>query len=242
MKRRLILLTIFVFAGIFICLVLRSQAQISQESSLTVAQPQAGPFVLEDLPYGKDALEPFISSKTLSFHYDKHHRGYLNKLNGLVSGTEFAGLTLEDIMKKTFGRAEEEDIFNNAAQVWNHTFYWKSLSPNRGGKPIGKIADRINADFGSYEDFIEEFCEVGAAQFGSGWVWLVENDGILSIVKTGNAENPISQNKGRPILVVDVWEHAYYLDYQNRRKDHIRMIMENLINWEFAENNFCPDR
>lgn len=242
MKRKSILIAIFISAGIYISLALLSQAQTSKENSLMVMQPQAGPFILEVLPYGKDALEPFISSKSLSFHYDKHHRGYLNKLNELVSGTDFSALTLEDVMKKTSGKAEVKDIFNNAAQVWNHAFYQKSLSPGGGGKPIGKIADRINADFGSYEGFIEEFCKVGTAQFGSGWVWLVENEGILSIIKTGNAENPISQNNGKPILVVDVWEHAYYLDYQNRRKDYIRIIIDNLINWKFAEDNFCLDK
>ncbi|MDD4982214.1 MAG: superoxide dismutase, partial [Candidatus Omnitrophica bacterium] len=162
------------------------------------------------------------------------------KLNELVSGTELADLTLEDIMKKTSGVAEQENIFNNAAQVWNHTFYWKSLSPNGGGRPLGNIADRINKDFGSYEDFINQFCEIGTAQFGSGWVWLVENECVLSIIRTSNAENPISQNQGKPVFVIDVWEHAYYLDYQNRRKDHIRIIMEKLINWEFAEKNLTP--
>jgi Fe-Mn family superoxide dismutase len=224
MKRRLILLTLFISAGILIFFIFFSQAQ-------------EGPFLLEGLPYGKDALEPVISSKTLSFHYDKHHRGYLHKLNELVSGTELADLTLEDIMKKTSGVAEQENIFNNAAQVWNHTFYWKSLSPNGGGRPLGNIADRINKDFGSYEDFINQFCEIGTAQFGSGWVWLVENECVLSIIRTSNAENPISQNQGKPVFVIDVWEHAYYLDYQNRRKDHIRIIMEKLINWAFAEKN-----
>jgi superoxide dismutase, Fe-Mn family len=198
-------------------------------------------FLLQALPYEEGALEPVISSKTLSVHYGKHHKGYLNKLNELVAGTEFAGMELEDIIEKTAGKPDKAGIFNNAAQVWNHTFYWNSLSPKGGGRPAGNMANRIDADFKGYENFAKQFSETGTMQFGSGWVWLIEDKGILKIVKTGNAENPISQKTGKAILVLDVWEHAYYLDYQNKRKDHLDMVIEKLINWEFAEDNLNRD-
>ena len=198
-------------------------------------QTKSGTFVLPALPYDQSALEPIISAKTLSFHYGKHHQAYLNKLNELAAGTEFAGLPLEDVIVKTAGQADKAGIFNNAAQVWNHTFYWSSLSPKGGGRPSGQIGKRIDAAFGSYENFVKQFCETGLAQFGSGWVWLVEDAGALKIIKTPNAENPISQKKGKPVLVLDLWEHAYYLDYQNRRNDYLKTVIEKLINWEFAQ-------
>ncbi len=200
-------------------------------------QAKAEPFVLPALPYKENALEPVISERTLSFHYGKHHRGYLNKLNELVEGTELAEVGIEELIEKTANKADQAAIFNNAAQVWNHTFYWNSLRPAGGGQPAGSIAKRIVADFGSFENFVKQFSEMGAAQFGSGWVWLVEEDGVLKIIRTSNAENPISQKKGRAILVLDVWEHAYYLDYQNRRLDYLKVIIDKLINWEFAEEN-----
>lgn len=207
-----------------------------------MAQSSQGQFVLPALPYEENALEPVISAKTISFHYGKHHQAYVNKLNELVAGTDLAGLALEDVIAKTAGQPDKAGIFNNAAQVWNHTFYWNSLSPNGGGRPSGVIGKRIEADFGSYENFAKQFADAGLAQFGSGWVWLVDDGGILKILKTPNAENPMSQKKGRALLVIDVWEHAYYLDYQNRRNDYLKTVIEKLINWEFAEKNLIQDR
>ena len=213
-----------------------------QERSPSMAQSSQGQFVLPALPYEENALEPVISAKTISFHYGKHHQAYVNKLNELVAGTDLAGLALEDVIAKTAGQPDKAGIFNNAAQVWNHTFYWNSLSPNGGGRPSGVIGKRIEADFGSYENFAKQFADAGLAQFGSGWVWLVDDGGILKILKTPNAENPMSQKKGRALLVIDVWEHAYYLDYQNRRNDYLKTVIEKLINWEFAEKNLIQDR
>lgn len=207
-----------------------------------MVQAKSGSFVLPALPYAEDVLEPVISAKTLSFHYGKHHQAYLNKLNELVSGTEFTDLKLEDVIIKTAGQSDKAGIFNNAAQVWNHTFYWNSLSPKGGGKPSGQIGKKIDADFGSYENFVKQFSEAGVSQFGSGWVWLVEEAGVLKIIKTANAENPISQKKGKPILVIDLWEHAYYLDYQNRRVDYLKTVIDKLINWDFAEINLTQSK
>jgi len=214
-----------------------AQTEKNEERSSTMKQNKSGSFVLPVLPFEENALEPVISAKTLSFHYGKHHQAYVNKLNELIAGTEFADLTLEEVIVKTAGRADKAGIFNNAAQVWNHTFYWSSLSPKGGGKPSGKIGKKMESDFGSYENFVKQFNEAGMGQFGSGWVWLVEDGGVLKILKTTNAENPLSQNKGAPLLVLDVWEHAYYLDYQNLRNDYLKMVIEKLINWEFAEKN-----
>ena len=213
------------------------KSEINHKRSLAMAQIKSEPFILPALPYKEDALEPVISAKTLSFHYGKHHQAYVNKLNELTAGTEFAGMKLEDVIVKTAGLADKAGIFNNAAQVWNHTFYWSSLSPKGGGKPTGKIGEKIESDFGSYENFAKQFAEAGVGQFGSGWVWLVEDGGVLKIVKTPNAENPMSQKKGKALLVIDVWEHGYYLDYQNRRGDYLKMVIEKLLNWEFAAKN-----
>ncbi len=237
MKTRTVLLIAFILNIFLFYPILGAKAEVTQERSPAMEEAKTGIFILPALPYGESALEPVISAKTLGFHYGKHHRGYVNKLNELISGTKFAGLKLEEIIEQTAGKAENAGIFNNAAQVWNHTFYWNSLSPNGGGKPAGMIGKKIEADFGSYENFVQQFSEIGTAQFGSGWVWLVEDGGTLKIVKTANAENPISQKKGKPILVLDVWEHAYYLDYQNRRSDHLKTMIDKLINWEFVEKN-----
>ncbi len=218
------------------------EAAVVQERSPSMAQPSQGQFVLPAIPYEENALEPVISAKTISFHYGKHHQAYVNKLNELVAGTDLAGLALEDVIAKTAGQPDKAGIFNNAAQVWNHTFYWNSLSPTGGGRPSGVIGKRIEADFGSYENFAKQFADAGLAQFGSGWVWLVDDEGILKILKTSNAENPMSQKKGRALLVIDVWEHGYYLDYQNRRNDYLKTVIEKLINWEFAEKNLTQYR
>jgi Fe-Mn family superoxide dismutase len=187
----------------------------------------AEPFTLPALPYDQKALEPYITANTLSFHYGKHHQAYVNNLNNLVSGNEFADQSLEEIIKNTAGNADKAGIFNNAAQVWNHTFYWNSLSPKGGGEPKGAVADKIKGAFGSTENFIKEFTQAGMTQFGSGWAWLVKD-----------AENPMSQGQGTALLTLDVWEHAYYLDYQNRRNDYLETAIKNLINWEFANQNW----
>ncbi|GLI34896.1 superoxide dismutase [Desulforhabdus amnigena] len=192
---------------------------------------------LPDLPYAKNALEPYLSARTLEFHHDKHHKAYVDNTNKLIEGTDLANLDLEEIIKKVAGDASKAGIFNNAAQVWNHTFYWKCMKPNGGGTPTGAIAQKINADFGSYEKFVEEFKTAGATQFGSGWAWLVLNGDRLQVTKTPNAENPLVQGM-KPVLVVDVWEHAYYLDYQNRRPDYLITFVDKLINWDFVNSCF----
>jgi len=192
--------------------------------------------VLPDLPYAKDALAPVISANTLEFHYGKHHKAYVDNGNKLIAGSELADADLETIIKKTAGDAAKAGIFNNAAQVWNHTFYWRSLSPQGGGPPTGAIAAKITAAFGNYDKFAEELKNAGVTQFGSGWAWLVLDGGQLKIMKTANADTPIAHGL-KPILTIDVWEHAYYLDYQNRRPDYLTAVIEKLLNWDFANRN-----
>ncbi|MCA9731269.1 MAG: superoxide dismutase [Deferribacteres bacterium] len=191
--------------------------------------------VLPDLPFPKNALEPHISEKTLSFHYEKHHNAYVTNTNKLITGTDLENASLEAIMKKSATDPSLSGLFNNSAQVWNHSFYWNCLEGNGGGKPTGEIADRINADFGSYEKFLEAFKTAGATQFGSGWAWLVLNGDKLEITKTANADTPLVHNQ-KPLLTVDVWEHAYYLDYQNRRPDYLSIFTDKLINWDFVNS------
>ena len=190
--------------------------------------------ILPELPYAKDALSPHISARTLDFHHGKHHAAYVEKLNGLIAGTELAADTLESIIKKTANDASKAAIFNNAAQAWNHAFYWQSMKPSEasgGGLPAGAIAQKINAAFGSYEKFAQEFKNAGLSQFGSGWAWLVVKEGRLEITKTANADTPIAHGLV-PVLTVDVWEHAYYLDYQNKRGDYLDVFIKHLINWD----------
>lgn len=185
---------------------------------------------LPQLPYEPNALEPVISAKTIEFHYGKHHQAYVNNLNKLLPGSPFEGASLEEIVKKAEGA-----IFNNAAQVWNHTFYWESFSPKGGGEPKGKLMEAIEDSFGNFAKFREEFSQAAATLFGSGWAWLVENQaGMLEIVKESNAGNPMRAGK-KPLLTCDVWEHAYYLDYQNRRPDYIESFWK-LIDWKKVEN------
>ncbi|QTA79123.1 Superoxide dismutase [Desulfonema limicola] len=191
---------------------------------------------LAKLPYAENALEPYISAKTVSFHYGKHHTGYVNNINNLIPGTAFAKMSLKDIIIKTKGQADYAGIFNNAAQVYNHTFYWDSMKPGGGGIPEGRIGEKIKASFGSYEKFAHAFTEAAGSQFGSGWAWLVKNQEGLEIIKTANADTPIAHGI-TPIIVIDVWEHAYYLDYQNKRGDYIKTWLEHLVNWDFAEKN-----
>ena len=191
---------------------------------------------LPDLPYAKDGLAPYISANTLDFHHGKHHRAYVDNTNKLIVGTDLANESLETIVKKTVGDAAKSGLFNNAAQVWNHSFYWQCMKPNGGGKPTGKVADKINEAWGSFDKFAEELKNAGVTQFGSGWAWLVLDGGKLKVTKTANADTPIAHGV-KPLLTVDVWEHAYYLDYQNRRPDYLSTFIEKLINWDFVNAN-----
>ncbi len=191
---------------------------------------------LPDLPYPKDALEPHISAKTLEFHHDKHHNAYVTKGNDLLKGTGMENEDVEDIIKKIAGDDSKSGIFNNVAQVWNHTFYWHCMKKVGGGKPTGRIAEKIDSDLGGYDKFVEEFKAAGAGQFGSGWAWLALEGDKLKIVKTLNADNPLTKGM-KPLLTVDVWEHAYYLDYQNRRPDYLTTFVDHLINWDFVSKN-----
>jgi len=187
---------------------------------------------LPPLPYAQDALEPHISKETLEFHYGKHHNTYVVKLNGLIEGTPDADKSLEEIVKNSSG-----GMFNNAAQVWNHTFYWNCLSPNGGGEPSGAVADAINNAFGSFADFKSKFTDSAVGNFGSGWTWLVKNaDGSLAIVNTSNAGTPLTEDGVTPLLTVDVWEHAYYIDYRNARPSYMDAFW-NLVNWDFVASN-----
>jgi Fe-Mn family superoxide dismutase len=194
------------------------------------------PVVLPALPYPENALEPVISAKTVGFHYGKHNKGYVDNLNKLTAGSEYAGADLETIIRATAGKPEKAAVFNNAAQAWNHTFYWKSLAPNGGGVPTGKVAEMVNAAFGGYEAFKKELQSAAVTQFGSGWAWLVLDGDKLKVVKTSNADNPLTSG-AKPVLVIDVWEHAYYLDYQNRRADYVAAVIDKLLNWTFASQN-----
>lgn len=188
------------------------------------------------LPYPENALEPHLSAKTLSFHYGKHHHGYASKLKELVQGTPFAEMGLEKIVTETADKAAHKAVFNNAAQVWNHTFYWRSMKPGGGGEPDVALMQRFIKDFGSFRAFVEQFRTAALGVFGSGWAWLVEDAGVLKIVQTANADTPIAHGQ-KPLLTVDVWEHAYYLDYQNRRADYVDAFIAHLIDWSFVAKN-----
>lgn len=191
---------------------------------------------LPSLPYDKDALSPFISANTLDFHHGKHHKAYVDNLNKLIEGTDLDKLSLPEIIKISSKDTAKTGIFNNAAQAWNHAFYWHCLKAGGGGKPGGKIGKMIDAAWGSYEKFAEELKNAGATQFGSGWAWLILEGKDLKIVKTANADTPLAHDQ-KPLLTIDVWEHAYYLDYQNRRPDYLAAVIQNLINWDFVTAN-----
>ena len=193
-------------------------------------------FVLPRLPYAEDALAPVISAQTLSFHHGKHHKTYVDTLNNLIVDTEFADEPLELIITATAGKPDRAAIFNNAAQAWNHTFYWNSLAHKAPSQPKGELADKIAAAFGSFESFKKEWARAAASVFGSGWAWLVAENDEVKIAKTRNAEVPFTKGQV-PLLTIDVWEHAYYLDYQNRRADYLKAVIDELINWEFAAAN-----
>ncbi|MDD9969878.1 MAG: superoxide dismutase [Myxococcales bacterium] len=186
---------------------------------------------LPPLPWAEDALAPIISAETLQYHYGKHHAAYVTKLNDAIAGTDMAGKSLEDIVKSSSG-----GVFNNAAQVWNHTFYWNSMKPGGGGQPSGAVGDAIQESFGGYDKFRTEFANAAATQFGSGWAWLVLDGGKLAITKTPNAETPLT-GSAKPILTIDVWEHAYYIDFRNARPKYIDAYLDNLVNWDFANKN-----
>ena len=195
-------------------------------------------FSLLKLPYEENALEPVISARTLLFHHGKHHAGYVAKLNELVEGTPYSGRPLDEVVTRTAKDPAAKSIFNNAAQAWNHDFYWRSMRPKGGGKPGGTLGGAIERDFGGLAEFRTAFAKAAAGEFGSGWAWLVaDKDGRLKIVATDDADTPIVRGE-KPLLTIDVWEHAYYLDYQNRRPDYIAAWLDKLINWEFAERNF----
>jgi superoxide dismutase, Fe-Mn family len=194
------------------------------------------PLTLPALPYADNALAPIISANTLGFHYGKHHQAYVDNLTKLVTGTVFADLPLVKIITTAEGVADKMAIFNNAAQTWNHTFFWNSLKPNGGGEPPAKLKEKIEASFGSVDACKKELSTAAMAQFGSGWAWLVLDGDTLKVIKTGNAATPITTSS-KPLLTIDVWEHAYYLDYQNRRADYVNAVLDKLINWDFAADN-----
>ncbi len=197
---------------------------------------KAAVHVLPPLPYAESALDPVISANTIGFHYGKHHKGYVETLNKLIAGTELANLSLEKLIAETAGKADKVAIFNNAAQTWNHTFYWRSLRPKGGGAPPAALMQRIDASFGNLDACRKELASAATTQFGSGWAWLVLEADKLKVVKTGNAETPLAKGV-KPLLTIDVWEHAYYLDYQNRRADYVNAVLDKLINWGFAADN-----
>ncbi|MBI5548616.1 MAG: superoxide dismutase [Deltaproteobacteria bacterium] len=212
------------------------QAEPSPPAS-TATKP-AGPVTLPPLPYAKDALAPAISANTLSFHYGKHHQAYVDKTRELVAGTDLATKPLEDIVRAAATDPARVTLFNNAAQAWNHGFYWKSLAPSGGGAPTGALLDKVKRDFGSVDDLKKQLVEAAVSQFGSGWAWLVLDADKLKVIKTANAETPLVKSL-KPLLTVDVWEHAYYLDYQNRRKDHVQAVVDKLLHWGFAATNLA---
>lgn len=193
-------------------------------------------FTLPPLPYAKNALVPHISEQTLEFHYGKHHQTYLTNLNNLVAGTQNESKSLEELINMSAGKADMGGIFNNAAQVWNHTFFWNCMKPNGGGTPMGQLLKKLEANFGSYEKFATDFKQAALTQFGSGWAWLVQEGDKLKITKTANADLPMVHGQ-KALLTCDVWEHAYYLDYQNRRADFVQTFLDHLVNWDFVGTN-----
>ena len=213
-------------------------SMLALERGTPLLAQSPSPIQLPPLPYDHSALAPVISPNTMSFHYGKHHRAYVDNLNRLTTGTDLANSSLEEIVKKTAGLPEKQAIFNNAAQDWNHTFYWKSLRANGGGKPSGVLGKSIEATFGSFENFRLAFATAAINHFGSGWAWLVSDAGALKVLSTANADLPLVHGQN-PLLTIDVWEHAYYLDYQNRRADYVNAVIDKLLNWDFAAENLA---
>ncbi len=214
----------------------RLKGQGGSLSSLASTDIQDDIIKLPKLQYARNALEPYISQNTINYHYGKHHQGYVTNINKMIKGTYLESKTLEEIIKISHRDKNKVAIFNNAAQIWNHNFYWHSMKPKGGGKPSDKLLNKIIADFGSFENFVMEFKTAAISQFGSGWAWLVLENNKLKITRTGNAENPLTTN-ATALLTIDVWEHAYYLDYQNARPNYIDIFMEHLVNWNFVEQN-----
>jgi superoxide dismutase, Fe-Mn family len=205
---------------------------------MATAATSSTPLTLPPLPYAENALEPVISAKTLSFHYGKHHKTYVETTNKLIVGTELADRPLEEIVTATAGKADRVALFNNAAQAWNHQFYWQSLKPNGGGSPPAALKQKIEESFGSLDACKKELSATAVGQFGSGWAWLVLEGAKLKVIKTANADTPLTQG-AKPLLTIDVWEHAYYLDYQNKRVDYANALIDKLLNWEFAARNLA---
>lgn len=214
---------------------MRNQVCGAVVAGMLVACNGFGAFQVPPLPYAENALEPVISARTLSFHYGKHHQGYADALNKLIAVSELESMPLAEVIKVTTNSRDKDGpaIFNNAAQVWNHTFFWNSMKPNGGGKPSGVMLEKIEKSFGSFEKFQAAFTAAAVAQFGSGWVWLVVEGEGLKVIRTSNADTPVAHGQ-KALLCCDVWEHAYYLDYQNRRKDFVAAFLEKLVNWDFA--------
>jgi superoxide dismutase, Fe-Mn family len=208
------------------------------DAPASVPAAPTGPFTLPPLPYAYDALDPVISSTTLGFHHDKHHKTYVDNLNRAVAGTPLADLSLEKIITTTYGGAEKSGVYNNAAQHWNHSFYWKSLRAQGGGQPPAALRQKIDSAFGNLDGLRKELLAAAATQFGSGWVWLVLDGDKLAVTKTGNADSPLTRGQ-KPLLTMDVWEHAYYLDYQNRRADYAAAVVDKALNWGFAVDNLA---
>ena len=196
------------------------------------------PFQLPELPYAKDALEPHYSAKTLEFHHGKHHNAYITKTNELIAGTDLEGKSVEEVIAAAKSKGDKM-LFNQSAQIWNHTFFWHGMKPGGGGAPSGAVAEAIDKAFGSYADFIGQFKAKAAGNFGSGWTWLVKTGDGVEIVNTDDADTPLAHDGMTPLLTVDVWEHAYYLDYQNRRPDYVQSFFDNLVNWDFVNDNFA---
>ena len=217
-------------------LLLLSAGVLSLQGCSSTSAPTGAALALPELPFKEDALEPYISKQTISLHHGKHHKAYVEKTAELVRGTELANLHLTEIIKKTVASPDRTALFNNAAQAWNHTFYWKSLTPGGGGRPEGEIGRRVDQAFGSYENFKKEMTNSAMGQFGSGWAWLVADEKGLRVINTSNADTPVAHGQ-TPLLTIDVWEHAYYLDHQNRRADYVNAVIDHLLNWKFAESH-----
>jgi superoxide dismutase, Fe-Mn family len=205
---------------------------------VSVMPDQTAPFKLPPLPWADNALEPIISANTLGFHYGKHHKAYVDKLNELVAGKPLADMPLEQIIRETANKPDQKAVFNNAGQAWNHTFYWNSLRAKSDRKPDTALLSKIEAAFGSLDEMKKQLIDAGLTQFGSGWAWLVSDKGTLKIQKTANAETPLAMGLN-PLLTIDVWEHAYYLDYQNRRADYLKAVVDGILNWDFAAQNLA---
>jgi Fe-Mn family superoxide dismutase len=213
-----------------------AQSAVPGTAGAAAAPAPSGPFTLPPLPYADNALDPVISANTLGFHYGKHHRGYVDTLNKAIAGTPFADMPLDKIIAATVGAADKSAVYNNASQHWNHSFYWRSLRPQGGGEPPAALRQKIESSFGSVDACRKELLAAATTEFGSGWAWLVQDGGRIAVAKTGNADSPVAKGQ-RPLAAIDVWEHAYYLDYQNRRADHVTAVIGKLLNWQFVADN-----